>query len=292
LVICWGELLWDRFPDRDRLGGCAGNVAYHLTRLGASVLLVSRVGRDALGDAALSELAGLGVDTRGVGRDAEHPTGSVRVWVEDGEPRYSIATSAAWDRIELTPTVAEAVSRADVFYFGTLAQRTPLGVQTLHDALAHAPPSLRAVCDLNLRRPFVTRDVVVNAAHRSHALKLNEAELSTLEELVGAKDGVGWLLGECGVELVALTLGERGALLANTQERVHVPAPEVSVTAGDAVGAGDAFTAVLARLLGTNLSVAELAERANHYAAFIASQPGAMPAVPDALVSRTLAGLA
>ena len=29
-VLIWGEVLWDRFPDGDKLGGAPGNVAWHL----------------------------------------------------------------------------------------------------------------------------------------------------------------------------------------------------------------------------------------------------------------------
>ena len=62
-VVSWGELLWDVFADEERLGGCACNVAYHLAALGESVSLVSRVGNDERGEAALRRLREVGVDT-------------------------------------------------------------------------------------------------------------------------------------------------------------------------------------------------------------------------------------
>jgi len=52
VIVCWGELLWDLFPSGPALGGAAANVAVNLLRLGATPLLVSRVGRDALGNQA------------------------------------------------------------------------------------------------------------------------------------------------------------------------------------------------------------------------------------------------
>src|SRR5215831_414539 len=98
-LMSWGELLWDLFPDGERLGGAAANVGYHAAQIGAEVLLVSRVGDDELGRRARERLAQSGVTTRFIQVDAERPTGTVRVEIQGGEPRYRIATEVAWDRI-------------------------------------------------------------------------------------------------------------------------------------------------------------------------------------------------
>jgi fructokinase len=65
-VIGIGEVLWDLLPDAPRLGGAPCNVLVHLRRLGHEVALVSAVGRDDLGRAAVLELAVAGVDTSSV----------------------------------------------------------------------------------------------------------------------------------------------------------------------------------------------------------------------------------
>src|SRR5882672_68772 len=97
--IAWGELLWDLFPDGERLGGAAANLAYHAKSLGAEALLVSRVGSDERGRRALGELTERGVDVRAVQIDEDAPTGTVRVALQHGEPSYEIASAVAWDRI-------------------------------------------------------------------------------------------------------------------------------------------------------------------------------------------------
>ena len=48
-VAAWGEILWDRFPDADRLGGAPANFACHAQLLGAEVHFITRVGADTLG---------------------------------------------------------------------------------------------------------------------------------------------------------------------------------------------------------------------------------------------------
>jgi fructokinase len=45
-----GEILWDRFPDGDRLGGAPANFAFHAAQLGASAQIVSRIGNDRDGE--------------------------------------------------------------------------------------------------------------------------------------------------------------------------------------------------------------------------------------------------
>jgi fructokinase len=279
--IAWGELLWDLFPDGDRLGGAAANAAYHAACLGADARLVSRVGNDELGAKALRDLAERGVDVRAVQVDAHAPTGTVRVSLENGEPRYEIATGVAWDRIAWRAELGELFQTASVVCFGTLAQRSPLGFDTVERALEHAPPDALRFCDLNVREPFATRALVDRALTLASIVKLNESEVATLGRLFDQRDVVSWLLAERDVQLVAVTLGARGAFLATRRERLEHPGFALSGTSGDPVGAGDAFSAALGLELCRKSPLAACLERANHYAAHVASHAGGMPSALD-----------
>jgi fructokinase len=276
-LVCWGELLWDLFPDGPRLGGAAANVAYHAAQLGQRVALVSRVGNDELGARAISELLAAGVDVCSVQVDADCCTGSVEVELHAGEPSYRIKSEAAWDRIEWTAEVARLIGSAQALYYGTLAQRTPLGSGVLARALARTSGLL--VCDLNLRPPFADRPVIESSLAAAHAVKLNEAEAQELCRLFAISDAEQWLLQQPNVMLVAQTSGARGATLSSRSERC-VALAEPSSSGGDAVGAGDAFSAVLAIEMLRGSPLAAIAARANRYAGYVASQPGAMPKVP------------
>ena len=275
--IAWGELLWDIFPDGERLGGAAANAAYHAKSLGAESLLVSRVGRDELGARAVRELALRGVDVRAVQVDPAAPTGSVRVELEDGEPRYRIATGVAWDHIAWQPELGLLFETASVVCFGTLAQRSPLGFDTVERALQYAPATALRLCDLNVREPFATRAIVDRALTLANVVKLNEGEVATLSRLFDQRDAVSWLLAEREIELVAVTRGARGALLATNSERLEHPGFPLSSQAGDPVGAGDAFSAALGLELWRNKPLTACLERANRYAAHVASHAGGMP---------------
>ena len=45
LVVSFGDMLWDEFPDGARFGGAAANFACNAARLGARVRMCSAVGR-------------------------------------------------------------------------------------------------------------------------------------------------------------------------------------------------------------------------------------------------------
>src|SRR5688572_13933502 len=103
-VIVWGEVLWDRFPDGDQLGGAPANVAWHLGLCGTRAALVTRIGDDADGRRAVERLAHH-VDVSLVQVDPERATGEVRIALVAGEPRYTLVPGCAWERIEVTPAV-------------------------------------------------------------------------------------------------------------------------------------------------------------------------------------------
>ena len=64
--LIFGEVLFDRFPDGSEvLGGAPFNVAWNLRGLGQDPLLVSRVGKDELGDRILDAMDGFGLDEIG-----------------------------------------------------------------------------------------------------------------------------------------------------------------------------------------------------------------------------------
>lgn len=279
-LLSWGELLWDVFPDRPRLGGAAANLAYHAAQCGARAKLVSRVGQDKLGDDALAALAQAGVDVSLVQRDPEYPTGTVRVELHDGQPRFTIVDRVAWDRIAFSGALEAIVSELDVFCFSTLAQRTPTGSAALHAALAALRPECLRICDLNLRPPFTAHAAIDQSIARAQIVKLNDSEARFLERTFASENAVDWLLDR-GVLLVALTLGAGGSALHTRSGSYECAAVPLSSSDGDPVGAGDAFTAVLAVQLARGAALETAARAANRYASYVASCRGGMPPVPS-----------
>lgn len=289
-ILCWGEIVWDRFVDQHRLGGAPANVAYHLAALGRGAAMVSRVGSDPLGERALVALADAGVNVDLVERDPLRPTGVVEVELVAGEPHYQIADGCAWERIGCSDALTHACGNARAMYFGTLAQRGADNRAALSAALAARSPHCITVCDLNLRGG-VADDILIASAGAADVLKLNELELGQLGRQLSIADPLRWLLDDRGVRWIALTRGRDGSrLVTSDDEHVH-PGARAS-PGGDAVGAGDAFTAVLLHGILAGASLAEINGAANRYAAYVASQRGGMPPIdPALLASEELRGL-
>lgn len=277
--MVFGELLWDVFPKQEHLGGAAANVAYHAALLGASSHLISRVGADVRGRKAIELLRAVGVDASEVQIDPLRATGQVNVTLINAEPHFEIGEKAAWDAI-FPPTSPGATSDADVFCFGTLAQRSEQSRRTLH-AILNCLSQLNAasrpmrLLDLNVRPPYCDSQVILTSIRSADVLKLNDNELILLEKTFGWKNGVKTVLDRFNLRWVVVTHGHEGATLYGHSIRHTLPAPKVA--GGDSVGAGDAFVAALAVAFGAGLSLLEAMPHAVNHAAWVAGQVGAMP---------------
>ena len=116
-------------------------------------------------------------------------------------------------------------------------------------------------------------------------LKLNEEELPVVAAALGISGGedqmLRALIGGFRLKLIALTRGEKGdVLVADGRSSVQ---PAVAGKVVDTVGAGDAFTAALAMGLHRGLDLDAINRHACRLAAYVCSQPGATPNVPEEL---------
>lgn len=290
-VVVWGELLWDRFPDGDQLGGAPANVAWHLAQLGTPVALATRVGDDADGHAARARLRTAGVDDALVQVDGERATGEVTVTVVDGEPRYRLVPGRAWERIELTPAIAERLPAVRALVYGTLAQRRPVGLAALEAALAAASPRVLRVCDPNLRpaSPSPGDDAALASALRAaDVVKVGERELAMIGARLGIADVVASLL-ENGTRLVAVTRGADGSTWYGPGGALFRVAAVPARPGGDNVGCGDAYVAGMVHGLLAGWPWRRIGALAAAIAAEVASARGATPVVDGpALVARAM----
>jgi fructokinase len=283
VVVGLGELLWDCFDDSRRPGGAPANVAFQAGQLGCRGVVCSRVGCDPLGDELVDFLAGQELATDWIERDAEHPTGTVTVDTTRADhPEYTIHEHVAWDHLEFDAALEALIAGAAAVCFGTLAQRAPVSRETIHRALAHAPPGCLVVCDVNLRQRWYDREVLQRSLAAAGLVKLNDHEVAVLAELLGAgsAEHVAFareIRRRFDVDTVCITRGERGCLLVSADEVVDDPGTVVEVV--DTVGAGDAFTAawIAGRLRHWPLD--SQASFANCVGALVASRAGAMPAL-------------
>ena len=120
--LIFGEVLFDQFPDGSVvLGGAPFNVAWHLQAFELAPVLVSRVGDDPLGRQIRGALKDWGMSAAGLQLDSIHPTGTVQVSLNNGEPSFDIVKDRAYDFIEAT--ALPPVDNVSVLYHGSLAWR-------------------------------------------------------------------------------------------------------------------------------------------------------------------------
>lgn len=285
-VVGIGELLWDLLPSGRKLGGAPGNFTYHAHALGAEAKLISRVGNDEPGREALAQLGRLGVPTDCIEIDPVLPTGTVGVELsEGGQPHYKIHEGAAWDAIAGEAAGRAAAARAQVICFGSLAQRTRRSRETIQSLVKNAPRSALRIFDVNLRPPFVSEEVIRESLALANVLKLNETELPQLATMLGAggdeRGQISELARRYNLICVAFTRGGKGSLLfagGRWSDLRSIP-----TTVADTIGAGDSFTAAMALGLLAGWPLDEVNRRASELAAYVCSQAGATPAVPEAL---------
>jgi len=283
IVAGIGELLWDELPGGRALGGAPGNFAWHAHALGLTGVVISRVGDDEDGREILERLGDLGLRRDLVEKDPAHPTGLSTVSVDSaGVPSFHVHENAAWDFISPGPELYRAAPLVDAVNFGTLGQRCPVSRQTTREFLARTRPEAIRLFDLNLRPPHYTPEVIAESLALASVVKLNDHELSVVSDMFGfcgdGRERVRRMAGEFGLDLVALTLGEKGSVLYSRGSwSVHTG---VATPVIDTVGAGDAFAASLVAGMIAGFDLDRINDRANRVASFVCSRPGATPELP------------
>jgi fructokinase len=279
-VVVFGEVLFDVFPDGSTvLGGAPFNVACHLKGLGAEPILVSRVGKDKLGDLVLLEMGKRGLEIKGMQKDERHPTGKVEVAIdENNEPNYVIKPEAAWDYIQVDPYVEKVLQDRPLFYHGTLAARSEVSEHALGLYLKKKCP---VFCDLNLRSPWWTEGKVSGLLSTTDYLKLNLSELKEIasgQKIMDPQDLAREMVSQGGYRQIIVTQGARGAFVVEEKGQVKKrKAPQIE-TFEDSVGAGDAFSAVMIIANIKGLDTDKALQLAVDFAARICSVKGAVPA--------------
>lgn len=297
-LLAFGEILWDIVGEAKYLGGAPLNLAAHAAQCGAQTTILSRLGRDALGAEALAAVMQCAVNTRLVQQDEAHPTGTVDVTVsEEGEPSYVIHESVAYDHIELPETVLnEIVAQSfDVFCFGTLAQRSPVSQKSLARLLKMLRrTATRIFYDVNLRQHYYQRDIIEVSLAVSDMVKLNEEEAVVLSQMLyGDRDMARpqfceRLTSDFEIEIVLVTLGAQGVAVYHNGQTTDLAGCPVQVA--DAIGAGDAFSAVFLTGVLQGQDPVQAAGLANQVGAYVASKPGALPPYSDEIKKRLREG--
>lgn len=257
-------------------GGKGGNQAIAAARLGAQVQLLACVGDDIFADRALRLYADEGIALDNVHRlpGAHSGIGFVNI-LPDGENLITVDLGANLLMTAAHARACEALLQdSDIVMTQFEAALEPVAVALAlakeHGKLTICNPApARAVSDLGL---FADVDILTpNASEARVLLGLPPDDDSPVAALADR-------LLDYGVGAVIVTLGERGALLANGAGQKRIPA--LKIAAVDVTGAGDSFNAALAVFLGEGLSIEAAARWAVIAGAYTALHLGVIGGLP------------
>ena len=287
-VVGLGEALWDVLPEGKKLGGAPANFAFHAGQFGLNAIAVSALGEDKLADETIQQF-----DDKKLPYclpRVPYPTGTVQVTLDDeGVPTYDIKENVAWDNIPFNEEVLHVAENARAVCWGSLAQRNVVSRQTIYKFLDATPKDCMKIFDINLRQNFYTKDVICESMKRCNVLKINDEELIIIGRMFGYPgldiENKCWLiLGKYDLDMLVLTCGVNGSYVFTRGSMSFQPTPKVDVA--DTVGAGDSFTGTFCASTLEGMPVAEAHRRAVRVSAYVCTQNGAMPELPEEVRNR------
>ena len=251
-------------------GGKGANQAVAAARLGASVSMLGRVGKDNFGDLLLNNLKSNQVDSQLVQRD-EASTGTAII-VVDSNGQNSIVLSAGANG---------KVTSADITAFldhKLLLLQLEIPLETVLSAAQRAHENgLRVILN-----PAPAQQIPAALISLADFLIPNETELSLLtglpvNDINSAEEAARKLLDK-GAQNLIVTLGSKGALIITRAQVTHVDAYSVDVV--DTTAAGDAFIGGFATALLQERSLEESVRYGCACGALAATKFGAQPSLP------------
>lgn len=290
MILAIGEILYDIFPEYKRLGGAPFNFAFHLNNLSIPVCFVSRIGNDIEGGRIINFLQQHNLKINNIQIDNRHSTGKVLVELDiKGIPAFNILPNVAYDYIEFNASIASLLNvNTKLIYFGTLVQRSEYGFKTIQQILAQRHPVTKCLYDINLRPHCFTEQVIVESLRHCDLLKLNDEELEILKQLFAFKKSslafVEHLMIKYRLEMLCLTKGKNGSELFTLDKHFQAQPTKLDNVV-DSVGAGDAYTTILAIGYINKWPPELILEKATEFAARICEIKGAIPVDPNFYIS-------
>ena len=286
-----GEVLIDLIPDADQylaiVGGGPANTAKALANLGVKTHFMDGISNDEYGQMVKAELLSASVLLNYV-HFSNKPTCTAKVTLDSsGSASYEfvIEGTATFDFSDLWLPNPQTL-KPSLLHIGTLATVIEPGASVLFEWAQSVARVAPIIFDPNIRPAVLgNRDEYVKKVEKwveiSSAVKVSDEDLNWLYPGKAIVEiAKKWL--EVGVELVVVTLGDKGITAYRKNEQVSVDA--VKVVVADTVGAGDTVGAVLVEAIVnsgldklTGEALKTMLNRATKAAAITVSRTGANP---------------
>jgi fructokinase len=274
-----GEILFDIYPDHKKLGGAPLNFIYHIKKLTDGGNIISRVGKDVLGNKVINDLKHSGLSFEYIQHDNLHATGKANVTIDkEGNPGFKIDSESAYDFIELSEENEKLINTdTDCLYFGTLAQRSEISRKTIQSLFNRG---LKYFADINLRQNFYDEEILKSTLTAADFIKVNYDEMHVLNDMFvqseySTEKVANELMEKFEINMIAVTRGKDGSSLFENGKRFDYSDVDVKVV--DTTGAGDAFSAILCIGYLQGQENTFINKLANEFASEICKFEGALP---------------
>ena len=283
-MLAFGEIIWDVYPDAEHIGGASFNFCAHFVRMGGLAAMVSGVGDDRLGDAALEKVRGFGISDAYIQR-TDKDTGRCMVTLNDkGIPDFHVLTDTAYDNIHLSDETIAQIQKEkfQALYFGTLIQRSSVSRGSLHRLLSRCSFD-NIFCDVNIRRGCCTPETLAFCLDHATVLKLNRDEaLSIAGErgISGNFETIARTLCHTlpHTRVVIITLDADGSTVYGREEDRCVTVPNPAGTkVVSTVGAGDSYAAAFMYALMAGEGLEHAVQKASRISNFVVANQAAVP---------------
>ena len=286
-----GEVLIDLIPDADQhlaiVGGGPANTAKALAKLGVKTYFIDGISNDEYGQIAKSELLSANV-LLDYAQYSNKPTCTAKVLLSSSRSasyEFVIEDTATFNFSHQWLPDPQNINPS-LLHIGTLATVIEPGATVLFEWAQSVAKIAPIVFDPNIRPAVLgNRDEYVKKVEKwvaiSSAIKVSDEDLKWLYPSKAINEVVSrWL--EVGVQLVVVTLGDKGITAYRKNEQISVDA--VQAVVADTVGAGDTVGAVVAEAIvkkGLEILTGEVLKmtlnRAAKAAAITVSRIGANP---------------
>lgn len=284
-------------------GGAPGNFLAALNAYGAKTAFLGKVGKDAFGKLLLETFREAGIETRGIIADASvFTTLAFVTFSPEGDRSFSFARKPGADtRLLFEEVDTQIIDDSKVLHFGTLSLTDEPIRTTTQKVVAYAREKGKMITfDPNLRLPLwhtpeEAKKQILWGLSQADVVKISDEEVEFLWGITDTKEAADKLLKEYGVKLAMVTLGPKGAYIANGNGNATVTCPPVKPI--DTTGAGDIFGgSAVSQLLRTGkapeaLEAEELAAIvgfASTAASLSTQKTGGIPSIPSEEEVRTI----
>ncbi|MBP7022885.1 MAG: ribokinase [Bacteroidales bacterium] len=256
-------------------GGKGANQAIAAARLGGKVTLICKTGNDIFGKQSVELFKSEGINTSYLFSDAKNPSGVALITVDaNGENCIVVASGA---NASLSPADIE-IARAEVEQSNIVLMQLEIPIETVEFAAAMAskkggrvilnPAPARTLSEKLLKSLYMITPNKVEAEMLSGIKVTDWESAKRAADVIRAK----------GVNIVVVTLGSLGALIAENNKYYQVEAYKVDAV--DTTAAGDTFSGALCVALSEGKSIVDSVKFAAKASALTVTKMGAQSSIP------------